>query len=549
MSSRHRFGAMVGILVLLLAACGPAATPTAAPQPTATQPPATPAPGIATATPTRAAPTTTPTQAPSATAPKIGGTLKMQDSDGLTWDPHAQLAAGLTDTYHIFDPLVRLDFDLRPIPSLAESWDAPDATTLVFKLRKGVTFHDGSPFNAQVAKWNFDRMLDPGTIAPVPKQSLLALDKAEVVDDYTLRLTLKRPDSALLFNLGTSHFSMMTPPAVGKWGRDVGLHPVGTGPFVLEALFPGRGMKLTRNASYWDSPRPYVGVIDMVITSDPSVIMASLLTGALDLSGVTLPEHLDRLEKDPGMTIHSAPGIVTWGLYFNHLKAPMNNLDFRKALNLAADREGMLKALLRGRGDVANSLVSTAFAEHNNGLPGITRNVAEAKTLVARSGYDGRTLDFGCWPGIATAPKVCEAMQAQFKEIGVNSQITMHAGAAYGPALGELKYDIAVMYSPHIPIDTRINIFYHRQGRLNSGRFGDTPLARQLEKIMEDISITYDFNTRKRLFDELQQVAYDNMVDLYIMYQPEVLVSRARVQDFKVHPGTLEWLSGVWLKD
>ncbi|MBI2866343.1 MAG: ABC transporter substrate-binding protein [Chloroflexi bacterium] len=544
----RRLTALAGILVLLLAACGPAATPTptAPPQPTAT--PATVPPGQTTPTPTRVSPTATPLPGPTPSV-RTGGKLKPNALSGpVTLDPHA-ITSGTTEVNQIFDSLVRMDAQQRFMPGLAESWDAPDPTTLVLKLRKGVKFHDGSPFNAQVAKWNFDRIFNPETVSPTARISLAPVDTVEVLDDYTLRLKLKRPASDLVYHLATGIISMMTPTAVAKWGKEVGAHPVGTGAFIFQDWLPDRSLKVKRNPQYWDQPLPYVDEIESIFTVDPSVIMASLLTGLMDLARISEPEHVEKLEKTTGFTVQSIPGQATWGLYFNHLKAPMNNPDFRKALDLALDREGMVKGLLLGRGGPATSILSPAFAEHNANLPVTKRDVARAKELLARSGYKGEGIDFGCWPSIAIGPKICEAMQAQFKEIGLNAQITMHAAAAYAAVLGQLKYDISVLYTPLMPLEQRVTAMYDRQGRLNSGRFGDSPVARKLEELIVQISMTYDFDTRKRLFDELQKVHFDNVMDLYAMYYPESWGVRARVQNFQARPGTGMWYHDVWLKE
>ncbi|MBI2866515.1 MAG: ABC transporter substrate-binding protein [Chloroflexi bacterium] len=450
---------------------------------------------------------------------------------------------------NMLDTLVPPATQVKARPGLAESWEAPDATTLVFHLRKGIKFHDGSPFNAQVAKWNFDRMMDPSTVSPVSRSSLVAVDKVEVVDDDTIRLRLKQPSSDLLYFLGLPQLSMMTPTAVEKWGKDVGAHPVGTGAFIFQEWAPSSRVRVARNPNYWNPPRPYLDGVEWVITEDASVLLATLITGAVDVAGINLPEHLDRVEKMPGMRVGATAGINVWGMYFNHTKAPMNNLDFRKALDLAVDREAMVKALLKGRGTPANSLFTPALAEYNSALPIVKRDVAQAKALLAQAGYKNEELDFGCWPGQAIATTLCEAVQAQFKDIGLNTKITVHASAGYARVLGQLLYDISILYTGLLPASNRANILYHRSGRLNSGRLGDSPLARKIDQLVEQVGVTYDADARKRLFGELQQLAFDNVVDLYFMYVPTTLAINQRVQNYVQYAGEPLPLHEVWLKD
>lgn len=473
----------------------------------------------------------------------------MNSTEPATLDAHAYRTVAI-QIYNIFERLLAFDAQGRVGPGLAESWDAPNPTTLVFKLRKGVTFHDGSPFNAQVVKWNVEHIMNPDTVAPTARPALSSVDTVEVVDDYTVRLNLKAPSSDILYNLATTPLSIMTPTAVAKWGKDVAAHPVGTGPFVFKDWLTAQRITITRNANYWDAPKPYVGEIEWIITTDPMVIWALFEGGSLDVANITQPQHLDLVEKKPGAKIYSVPGAMTWGVYFNHLKPPMDNLDFRKALNLSLDREAIIKALFSGRGTPANSLFAPVYAEHNSNLPPIKRDLAAAKEALAKSGYKGEVLTWGCWAGVEPAGRLCESMQAQWKEAGVNVQISMAPDpSTYSRVLGQLQYDIAIQLTVIQPLETRAQVFYHKTGRLNSGRFGDTPLARKLDGLVDEVRTVYDWNTRKRLFDELQQLVYDNLMDLYLLYASKNQVVRDKVQNFTLRPGEGDWYAEIWLKE
>ena len=236
------------ILIVTLIGAGCATPPTPAPtQPPAKAPEPTKAPAPTTAPvatkapePTKApAPTTAPaaTKAPEPT--KAAAPAKPKELRyGLTLvvsgiDPHvhssSELGIPLTSVY---DTLVYLTSDYKFVPGLAESWENPNATTYVFKLKKNVKFHDGTPFNAQAVKDNFDRIMDPATKSAKAITLLGPYKSTEVVDDFTVRVTFTKPYPSFFDSLASVYLGMASPTAFKKWGvTDYQMHQVGTGPF------------------------------------------------------------------------------------------------------------------------------------------------------------------------------------------------------------------------------------------------------------------------------------------------------------------------------
>src|SRR5215213_3498673 len=225
----------------LSAACGqqaPApAKPADAPKPTEAAKPAAPAATTAPAAPAAAAPTqAAPAEAAKPAAggaiPTKGGTLRVGFYvEAATMDPHLSGSKIDRQVYHnVFEPLVTLDNKLQIKPGLAESWTQPDPKTIVFKLQQGVKFHDGTDFDAEAVKLNFDRMQNPETKS-LRTGEIANVQNAEVVDKNTVKLNLKRPDAALLATLTDRAGMIISPAAVAKFGPDLQRNPVGTGPF------------------------------------------------------------------------------------------------------------------------------------------------------------------------------------------------------------------------------------------------------------------------------------------------------------------------------
>src|SRR4051794_7068237 len=267
------FAALTGGLALS-AACGQPAAPAkpADAKPTEAAKPAAPAATSAPAAPAAAAttapaapaaaakPTEAAKPAASGDAPKKGGMLRIGlSTEAVTMDPHLSGSKIDRQIYHnIYEPLVMLDNKLQIKPSLAESWTQPDPKTLIFKLRQGVKFHDGTDFDAEAVKFNFDRMQDPATKS-VRTGEIANVQNAEVVDKNTVKLNLKKPDAALLATLTDRAGMIISPAAVKKFGPDIQRNPVGTGPFQFVEWLKDDHLSAKKFDAYWDkNAGPYL---------------------------------------------------------------------------------------------------------------------------------------------------------------------------------------------------------------------------------------------------------------------------------------------------
>ena len=213
-----------------------------------------------------------------------GGTLRVgMDADNTTMDPHRSTAAVDRQVYNnVYGKLVDIDAKFGIVPQLAESWQISNGgLTYVFKLRKGVKFHDGTDFNAEIVKWNFERMRDPALASP-RRSEIAPIKEVKVVDPSTVEMTLSAPFAPLLTVLSDRAGMMVSRAAVEKFKDDFARNPVGTGPYRFVEWVKDDHLTIRRFDGYWDKDRVYLDEIIYRPIPDPSVRFTAIRTGQMD---------------------------------------------------------------------------------------------------------------------------------------------------------------------------------------------------------------------------------------------------------------------------
>src|SRR5712692_1851801 len=289
---------------------------------------------------------------------------------GLVAEPVALDPAQVTDLNsnrvgrRVVETLVAFaDESTQIVPGLAESWTiAKDGLTYTFKLRKGVTFHDGTPLNADAVNFSIERQINPEHPAnklgkyPFAVYNLGNVKAVEAMDDSTVRFVLKEPRASFLAIMTSGAASIVSPTAAMKSGQDYAVSPVGTGPFKFVAWDRGQRVVLEKNPGYWRFPVKVDRVIYRPITEDQARL-TELLTGGLDLIVGTPPDFVAQLENHPKVTLHRQVGAHVWYLGFNNGKKPFDDKRVRQALNYAVNKEAIVRDVLKGTGAVSKGPV------------------------------------------------------------------------------------------------------------------------------------------------------------------------------------------------
>src|ERR1700720_180216 len=280
-------------------------------------------------------------------AQKQGGSITVGlELDIPGFDP---LKVGVYDTSTetaaaaIFDTLTTLDDKGEAQPKLALSWThSDDFKTWTFKLRPGVKFHDGTPFNAEAVKANFDRQKDPANKCRCAFY-IAGIKDAQAPDELTVVYNLNDPavNFPAIITIQSSNWVIQSPTAWKTKGDDYNRNPVGTGPYILKSWAAGDRMVLERNPDYWNKGRPYLDRLILKPLPDAQSRFASLQSGEADIvwDDEYDPGNIQKAQKDPKMTVHTSAGSGAQVYAFNTKVAPFDDVRVRQALVMAIDRK------------------------------------------------------------------------------------------------------------------------------------------------------------------------------------------------------------------
>jgi peptide/nickel transport system substrate-binding protein len=325
---------------------------------------------------------------------------------------------------YVVETLTFLDQKGELKPMLAESWTlSPDGTQYTIKLRRGVTFHDGTPFDAKAVKWNLDRLKD--TTVRVPIRAPYPLKEVEAVDATTVKVTLTRPSAPFAMALSWTTAGIVSPAAATKHGNEYKsiVHPVGTGPYVFKERKKGESLTVTLNDKYWGK-KPHYDTVVFRIVPEGATRESLILAGQVDL--IVLPPIADvpALQKNPAVKVLLAPSDRTIFIAMNTTKPPLNDVRVRQALNHAVDKQAIIQNVLFGAADQMDApMAPSLFGYCKVGT--YEFNQAKAKQLLAEAGVKpGTKIPFIHPTGRYVQDKeASQAIAGYLREVGLEPEM------------------------------------------------------------------------------------------------------------------------------
>ena len=487
--------------------------------------------------------------------PVRGGTLTVGLANDLTdLDP---LKSGLfvdrLVMYSTYDSLVTIDTDLNIKPALAESWDTTDPKAIVFKLRRGVKFHDGTDFNAEAVRFNFQRILDDRTS---PRNSELAtVASVEVVDPYSVKLNLKDTFAPLLALLVDRAGMMLSPAAIQKGGADFTRNPLGagTGPFKFVEWKKDERIVLERNPEYWKKDAdggalPYLDKVVFRPILNEETRLANLKTGEIDVSDGAPDKDVEAIKKDPNLIYRSLPAFSRNGFGLNSNAEPFNNKALRQAVAYAIDREEIVKTVFYDIPVVATGVLAPPHLGYDKSFKvyDSKANIAKAKEKLAEAGKpNGFTFKLLVPSGSPTNQLHGELIKDQLAKAGITVELVLQEfnKIVTDDRAGNFQASL-VNWSGRIDPDGDTFSHYSTGGNNNDGKYSNP----DVDKALLEARTTFDLEKRKAAYQRANKTITEEAPYIFVYNGVARQVSSTKVRNYSLMPDQMMRFAETWKK-
>ncbi|MGF1600949.1 MAG: ABC transporter substrate-binding protein [Thermosynechococcaceae cyanobacterium] len=463
----------------------------------------------------------------------------------------------------IYDRLVHVQpGETKLIPGLAREWNASnDGLTWTFKLREGVQFHDGTPFNASAVKDNIERWWDPQSplgfrdagktyeiwanlFGGFKGDEVSLLQAVKVVDAQAIEFVLKQPFAGFPAALSSGYFGMASPAAIKKAAGDYGVAgsvAVGTGPFVFQEWVTGDLIRLQKNPNYWRPDLPKAEQLIIRFITEPAARLAELRSGTVDFTIDLSPDQQAEIEADPNLEAILRPSFNVGYLALNPSYAPLAKLKVRQAIAHAINRDAIVKAFWNDLATTDNHFTPPALeAFQAKTLPDYPFDPAKAKQLLAEAGYPNG-FDLELWympvsrPYYPTPKPISEAFASDLSKVGINVSLKTKDWAAYLSDRNRQPGFQSFMLGWTGDYSDPDNFYYPHFG---PGATTDLGLWQndQILELLDQARQVADPSERIRLYAQVDQILAQELVRLPIVHSQPLLAKRTTVTGWTPSP-------------
>ena len=441
-------------------------------------------------------------------------------------DKTTTVATDLSVISHIYTPLVDRGPDMKLRPGLATSWRAVNDRTWEFKLTPGVTFPDGEKLDASAVKWNIERILNPKTEAR-NKPWFAAISEVKVIDPTTIDIASRHAYPDLPAQL--TMFFLMPP----KWtaSHNPSITAMGTGPYSLVRFASGDRVVLRAKPDYWGPQKPQFNTVTFRIMPEAASRIAALLAGDVDLITVFPPSEIARINRSKVATAAAIPSTRAMFVKFNTLKPPFkDNPKLWLALNVAVDKEGIVKSLWNGLGQVENcQVLSPAYFGYNPALKPIPYDPAAAKKLLAEAGYPhGLSFTMEIPTGrYLEAPDIAQIIAGELGQIGVNVKLReMEFGAWMNKTIVARNLGQSAYFGLAWPTLDAGGLLAFWQSNSPEAYYKDP----MIDHLLAAASATNDAAKRQALYDQATARLCAAPPLIYLFFQPVTYAERNTIE-------------------
>ncbi|HET7379559.1 MAG TPA: ABC transporter substrate-binding protein [Gaiellales bacterium] len=486
---------------------------------------------------------------PALAAPKMGGTIRMSlaDSDVTSFDPIVPFDnMSIWTMLHMYDQLVRAGKDGATIePGAADSWKtSPDGKTWVLHIRDGITFADGTPLTAEDARVALERAASKDSNF---EDNFALIDHATATDPHTLVVLLKKPSASFLAYASLYAASIAPGKALTAQGKAYWEHPIGSGAYILSEWVKNDHVTLKRNAHYWQKPYPYLDELRFDVLTDDNTRMLKFRSGELDIATNVPPNQVEALKRVRGVVVKLFPQMRFDYVYYNHAHKPFGDVRVRQALNLAVDRQALLKSVLFGYGRLAASMLPPML-DWNGTLKPYPYDVAKAKNLLREAGYaNGFAAELLVAAGDNQAAQIATILKDEFKGIGVDLKVTVLEPGTIRARRNKGDFDMAKGYYTSDVIDPDELVAFGMD-------FAGGAVAKwinfkndRLTQLAAAAEAEMNADKRKAMYFEIQKIAYDQYATIPLYYADNRTALWDYVHDFAQLPTANYHLWETWV--
>jgi peptide/nickel transport system substrate-binding protein len=474
----------------------------------------------------------------SAATQKRGGTLKA----ALTGEPDSldpavsQIYTGAQVYDNVFSKLIDIGPDQQFYGVLATKWTQQDDTTWVFDLVPNAVFHNGEKFTADDVKYTFERILDPKTASGYATL-YTPIDSVEVASPSQVIFHLKTPFGPFLTNLANNG-EIVNQKAIES-GKDPARNPVGTGPFQFVEWAQGDHVTLKRFPQYFRAGRPFLDGVEFRFLPVDQGRVDALSSGELDWSDAIPLQQLTTLKSDPRFNyVTSALAGIPDYLAMNTSSPPFDNKALRQAVAWALDREEIRAVAYFGAGETGSEEVPTGSKWYDGHDPyKAGPDLDKAKAKMQEAGHaDGISVNYLGLPQYPELLKTGEVVQQQLKKIGIDMKIQQVDVSVWFDHFSKGTYEITSAYQERsIDPDNFYSLVLKSGAPINATQYANP----EMDKLIDDAAKETDESTRKQLYSQIRQIAFDDVPLVFAHYETLNYLSRKAVVGSTINP-TLE---------
>ena len=465
----------------------------------------------------------------------------------------------------IYDTLVRFqDEGMEVEPDLATSWDiSDDGLTYTFHLRDDVKFQDGTDFNADAVVWNYKRMTDPkaecydtGTY-DYADTLFSEVKDCTAPDAKTVVFTLKEPFAPFLPTMAMTQFSINSPTAVKKWGKDYTRNPVGTGPFKFKEWKSGTEVTLAANPDYFGGA-PKVKTLIYRFIKDSNVRQNEFESGSLNVMVDIIPDNLAALKKNTKYSVVESESLHTWYLSLNCNAKPFNDVRVRQAFMYGINRQAIVDGILLGTGTLAENFLPPVTPYYTSDVHKYPYDPDKAKQLLAEAGESNLTVDFyvpESGSGMQQADTMATAIQSDLAKVGVTLNIKKLEWGAYldkmfrAPEGQDMLMGEMSWISDNGDPDNFLRILAGGDqwptAGFNSAYYKNADFDAAVKEGMQ----SSDDAVRKEAYTKAQKILMEDVPYIVVDHEKQIVAMDKNLKDVKINPrGFFRFRYASWAK-